>query len=183
MSEAPLRQAAVLVPLLARGGAPHVLIVRRTEGGTHGGQLAFPGGVIEPGDASPFAAACREAEEEIGLPRASVVHLCDLPDVETRVTGFRIRPFLARIEPPAAWRPQEAEIAEVIEAPLAALADTGAHGWADDLLPGRTLPMRLPFIRVGGHRLWGASHRILHPLLPRLVAGEWEVAGPPAPGR
>lgn len=173
MRESSLRDAAVLVPLLWRDGTTHVLLVRRTEGGAHGGQLAFPGGVIEAGDASAFEAACREAEEEIGLPRDSVEHLADLPAVETRVTGFRIRPFLARIKPPAAWRPHAPEIAEVIEAPLTALADPGAHGWADDLLPGHTLPMRLPFVRVGGHRLWGASHRILHPLLPRLIAGEW----------
>lgn len=171
--DAPLREAAVLVPLIARDGLEHVVIVRRTEGGAHGGQLAFPGGVIESGDPSPFDAACREAEEEIGLPRTHVERLAELAPVETRVTGFRILPFLARVLPPERWTPHAAEIAEVIEAPLAALADAGAHGWADDFLPGRRLPMRLPFIRVGAHRLWGASHRILHPLLPRLIAGEW----------
>ncbi len=169
----PLREAAVLVPLFEDGGVPYVVIVRRTEGGPHSGQLAFPGGAIEARDASPFAAACREAEEEIGLPRDAAVHLAALPPVETRVTGFRILPFLARIRRPAQWAPQPAEIAEVMEVSLAALADPSAHGWADDLLPGTRLAMRLPYIQVGPHRLWGASHRILQPILPRLLAGEW----------
>ena len=140
----PATLAAPAPSRARRPREPYVVIVRRTEGGPHSGQLAFPGGVIESHDPSPFAAACREAEEEIGLPRDAAIRLADLPVVETRVTGFRILPFLARIRRPAEWAPQPAEIAEVIEVSLAALAEPSAHGWADDLLPGARLAMRLP---------------------------------------
>ena len=174
MSAGKLREAAVLVPLWrARGGAWHVVVVRRTEGGIHSGQLAFPGGARDAADASLLETALREAHEEIGLPPGSARVLAELPGVDTRVSSFRITPFAAVVERPAAWRPDAREIAEVLEPELAALLAPGARQHAADLLPPGWEAVRLPFYPVGPYRLWGASERILEPLLTRIAAGEW----------
>ncbi len=173
--EIPLTEAAVLVPVFRREGELRVLLVRRVDRGVHGGQLAFPGGRCEPGDASPLAAALREAREEVGVVEAEPAVLAALPPIETLATGFRIWPFLARLTPPPAWRPEEAEIVEVIEAPLAALALPAARAVEVMRRADGLPPEPFPCLRVGPHRLWGASLRILEPLLPRLLAGEWPI--------
>ncbi len=177
------RSAAVLVPLFRDAAdALRVVLIRRAAGGLHGGQLGFPGGKREPCDATLRDTALREAEEELGLPRAAVEHLADLPVVETRASDMRIAPFLVRIERPARWRIDAREVAEVIEPRVADLAHPDARGMAFETLPGRAAPLRIEFYRVGPHRLWGASHRILRPLMERLAAGEWASMGiPPQP--
>jgi 8-oxo-dGTP pyrophosphatase MutT (NUDIX family) len=170
-----LKDAAVLVPVYRDGdGAIRIVLIRRGERGVHGGQLALPGGKPDPGDASLFETALREANEEIGLSSETVELLESLPVLETRSTGFRIAPYLARIRPPDRWRPAEGEIAEVIEVRVNDLLDPATHDHAVDF-PTRSGPQRFPFYRVGPYRLWGATYGILHPLLPRLAAGEWEV--------
>jgi len=170
------RESAVLVPVYRdEAGSLRLVLVRRAAGGLHGGQLAFPGGTVEPGDESPRAAALREAEEEIGLAPAGVTVLAELEVVETRTSNFRIAPFLARIERPLYWRPAFREVAEVFEPGAAELADPGARGEAVENFGTWLAPMKVKFIRVGDHRLWGATLRILDPLLPRLLADEWPI--------
>ena len=170
----PLRHAAVLVPVFRDGnGAVRLVIVRRAAGGIHGGQLAFPGGGIEPHDENAREAALREAEEEIGLPRDAVEVLAELPPLTTRTSGIAIAPFLARVQPPPCWRPDPREIAAVLEPRLDELARPEAHGETLQRFAGFAEPQRIAFFRVGGERLWGASYRILKPLLPRVLAGEW----------
>jgi hypothetical protein len=95
--------------------------------------------------------------------------------VETLTSGFRIHPFLARIVAPDRWWWSEREVAEVIEVPVHELARPGAHGEELRSFPGWPAPRVTPFYRVGAYQLWGASYRILHPLLPRLLAGEWDL--------
>jgi 8-oxo-dGTP pyrophosphatase MutT (NUDIX family) len=164
-----------------------LVVVRRSAGGPHGGQLAFPGGVHEPGDASLEHTALREAEEEVGLPRPAVRVLGTLAPVDTRVSGFVVTPFVARIERPAAWRPAAAEIAEVLEPALADLLATDARRFATDLAPPPWAGVPLPYYPVGPHRLWGASERILTALLTGWRAGKWDAAvtprGAAGPGR
>lgn len=149
--------------------------MRRTEGGIHGGQIALPGGKQDARDASPRETALREAREEIGLEPAAATVLAELETIETRVTGFRIHPFLARVTPPPRWRPAHREVAEVLEPTLRELADPANRGSAVEQFPGWPAPARIEFIRLGPHRLWGATYRILAPLVPRLVAGAWEI--------
>jgi 8-oxo-dGTP pyrophosphatase MutT (NUDIX family) len=184
MSREPVarpRESAVLVPLYRDlAGAWRLVIVRRAEGGPHGGQLAFPGGARSEADADLVGTALREANEEIGLPAANVRVLARLPDVETRVSNFVVTPFLARIERPGAWVPDAREISEVLEPALGEFLAPQSRAFANDLLPAGLPPLRLPYYPVGPHRLWGTSERILVALLGRIAAGEWPELAPGA---
>jgi 8-oxo-dGTP pyrophosphatase MutT (NUDIX family) len=174
--ERALVDAAVLVPLFRDpAGELRVVLILRTEGGVHGGQIAFPGGRRDPGDASALDTALREAEEEVGLTRDLVQVLDALPVLETRSTGFRIEPFLARVTPPARWAPDSREVAEVIEAKVTDLAAPQAQGEVEMRFAGVREPQRVRFLRVGEARLWGVSYRILEPLLPRLLGAEFDL--------
>jgi 8-oxo-dGTP pyrophosphatase MutT (NUDIX family) len=162
------REAAVLVPVYRRrDGELMVVLIRRAQGGAHGGQLALPGG------ADLAATALREANEELGLASDHVELLAALPVVETQTTGFRIAPFLARLAGPAPWRRQEREIAEVVELPVADLArpEVGAEEVRE--FPSWPAPRRIRLWQIGRHEVWGVTYRILEPLVPRLLAGEW----------
>jgi 8-oxo-dGTP pyrophosphatase MutT (NUDIX family) len=170
------QEAAVLVPLFRdTAGELCLVLIRRGEGGLHGGQIAFPGGKPDPGDVSLLATAIREAHEEVGLDPSAVEVLAPLDVIETRASGFRITPFLARIVRPPRWRPAEHEVAEVLEVRVSDLARPEAHGESYEPIPGAPEPVLTPYYRVGSHHLWGATYRILQPLLPRLLAGEWPV--------
>ena len=170
-----MRQAAVLVPLFRdRAGELRLVVVRRAAGGIHGGQLGFPGGKEDPEDASLRDTALREAREEIGLD-GGVEILDDLPVARTLTSGFAVAPFLARIDLPAAWRLDEREIAQILEVRLADFARPAARGREVKSFPTWPEPRWVPFYRVGEHKLWGLSYRIRKPLVPRLLAGEWEV--------
>lgn len=177
MSDLPLlRESAVLVPVFRDvAGEANLLLIRRTNYGVHGGQLAFPGGKREPADASLLATALRETEEEIGLPGAAIEVLAALPPVTTLTSNFYIAPFLARITPPPTWRVQPTEVAEVLPVPLRYLADPTNAGRETWQLPGWPAPTPVDFWRVGPQYLWGATYRIVQALLPRLLAGEWEI--------
>ena len=169
-----LRESAVLIPVFRNAaGEATLVLVRRGDHGPHGGQLAFPGGKRDPTDESLLATALRETEEEIGLPASAIEVLAALPPIQTRTTGFHIAPFLARIVPPPTWRFAQPEIAEVLEVPLRHLADPANAGQELWEFPGQPTPELISFWRVGPHYLWGASYRMLRPLLPRLLAGEW----------
>ncbi len=170
----PRTDAAVLLPLLA--DPPRLVLVRRTDHGPYGGQLSFPGGKREPGDASLRATALREAAEEIGLDPAAASIVATLDPVDTHTTGYRVHPFVAVLEPVAAWRPEPREVVEVVEAQLAALADPAAHGEEVMDFPTWPQPRLTPFYRLGDHRVWGLTYRILTPVLPRLEA--WTRAAP-----
>ncbi len=171
-----LRDSAVLVPVFRdAAGVLQLVMVRRSSFGIHGGQLAFPGGKHEPTDASLLATALREAEEEVGLQATDVDILAALPMVAVP-TGFRIAPFLGVVRRPEAWQWQPREVQEVLEIPLPHLLDPANHAEEIWQLAGWPGPRRVPFYRVPGEvPLWGASYRILQPLLPRLLAGEWVV--------
>jgi 8-oxo-dGTP pyrophosphatase MutT (NUDIX family) len=170
------REAAVLVPVYRRpDGELVVVLVRRVQSGVHGGQLALPGGQRDPGDAGLAATALREAEEELGLAADQVELLAALPVVETRTTGFRVAPFLARLAGPVSWRRQEGEVAEVVELWVAELARPEARAEEVRAFPTWPAPRRVRLWRVGGYEVWGVTYRILEPLVPRLLAGEWRL--------
>jgi 8-oxo-dGTP pyrophosphatase MutT (NUDIX family) len=168
-----LINSAVLVPIYRDSkNRLRLICIRRSSGGIHGGQLAFPGGKHEDSDNSFAFTALRETQEEIGLAPEDVQILSELSPIETKSTGFRIFPFLGLIKP-ADWIVDEREVAEVIDLDLETLADPAIYGEETIQYDGWPTPRLIGFYRVGNFKLWGASFRILHPLLPSLLAGEY----------
>jgi 8-oxo-dGTP pyrophosphatase MutT (NUDIX family) len=172
-----LVEAAVLVPLFRDpDGELRVVLVARGPAGPHGGQIGFPGGRREPSDGSPLDTALRETWEEIGLPPGQVEVLAALEPVDTRATGFRVHAFVARIRVPPRWTPAAGEIAAVLTPSVRELTDPPARGRADVLSPVWAGPRAVDRILLDGtHDVWGLTLRLLDLLLPRVLAGEWEI--------
>jgi 8-oxo-dGTP pyrophosphatase MutT (NUDIX family) len=166
---ATLRPAAVLVPIVARPAGPTFLFTERASAMRHhGGQTAFPGGAVEPGDADAVAAALRETEEEIGMPRAFVEVFGFLPD-HVVFSGYRVTPVVAEVRPGFPLALDRSEVAAVFEVPL---------GYALDPDNRRALPSTvagwdatLHEIRYGPHRIWGATAGMLITLERFLLQG------------
>ena len=143
-----------------------ILFTRRTESVEHHrGQISFPGGGEEPDDEDLCQTALRETEEELGIARRDVVSLGSLSPIVT-VTNFYVEPYVAAVPQPYVLQPAEAEIAEVIEAPLAALMDPAIR--ESQPMPGRE--GLILFYHYGNHVIWGATARILSELLEALGA-------------
>ncbi|MBF0307637.1 MAG: CoA pyrophosphatase [Alphaproteobacteria bacterium] len=160
--------AAVLVPLVRHPAGLTVLFTQRTAHlANHAGQVSFPGGRIEEGDADPVAAALRETEEEIGLHPAAVDLVGRLDDYVT-TTGFRITPVVGLLDPPLALAPDPFEVAEVFEVPLEFLLDPGNHQRCSRLVEGaERFYYAMPF---GSYYIWGATAGMLRNLYEVLVA-------------
>ena len=168
--------AAVLIPVYrSQQGELHIVMILRNPGGVHGGQIAFPGGKHDPADDTMLDTALREAREELGLvvPREDI--LAELPMEQTRTTGYRVFPYVARITLPDRWQIAEREIAEIVDVRLNDLTSPGAHDRMIDRFPTWRKAEQVSYYRIGEHRLWGLSYRILHPIIPRLVGGDWNV--------
>jgi 8-oxo-dGTP pyrophosphatase MutT (NUDIX family) len=175
-AEAGLRVAAVLAPVFRDvEGVLRTLLVVRSEHGPHGSQLGFPGGKPEPGDHDLLATALREAHEEVGLDPTVVEVLAALDPLDTRATGFRVHAFVARVPHDTDWRLDAAEIVGVLTPSVQLLADPAARA----TLPFTSLQfpdgLLVEGIDVEGHVLWGMTLRLLDDLVPRLLAGEWDV--------
>jgi 8-oxo-dGTP pyrophosphatase MutT (NUDIX family) len=158
------KDAAVLVPLY---GDPltAVFTERRADLRRHAGEISFPGGRQDHPGEDLRSTALREAEEEIGLDPAGVELVGALPPVGTFVTGYRIFPFVGRIEPDQAWRPQASEVEQVLEFSLSDLV----RGHEMQRLIRKGVPIRTPTYTVDGHLVWGATARIVQSLLERLA--------------
>ena len=161
----PLAQAAVLVPVTDRA-EPGVILTRRTDTlSKHAGQVAFPGGRIDAGDADATAAALREASEEIGLAREHVT-LVGTADRYRTVTGFEVTPVVGVVPPDLIFTPAVAEVADVFEVPLGFLLDSGNHMEASVEWQGRNRHYYEIF--WGEHRIWGATAAMIVNLSRRL---------------
>jgi 8-oxo-dGTP pyrophosphatase MutT (NUDIX family) len=162
----PLREAAVLVGLVARADAWQVLLTRRTDAlRHHAGQVSFPGGRIEPGDGDALAAALRETGEEVGIPSGQIAPLGFLDPLAT-ITGFRILPVVALLDAEHVPHPDPNEVAEVFEVPLDYLLHPENLATLMVERRGRQRPV-LEY-RYPGQRIWGATASILLNLRERL---------------
>jgi 8-oxo-dGTP pyrophosphatase MutT (NUDIX family) len=166
-----LRQAAVLVPLYVDAGELWTVLTKRTDTlPSHRSQIAFPGGGREFKE-DPWAAATREAQEEIGLNPAAVLRLGELDEGETPA-GFRVIPCVGAIPFPFEAHPNAAEIAEVFSLPLSAFADPRMVEERPVKLDGVERMLRV--YHIGNRTIWGLTALILQSLLVRfgLESGE-----------
>ena len=156
--------AAVLIAVTERPEPGVILTVRRDHLRTHAGQIAFPGGRIDPGE-DAVAAALREAQEEIALDPAEVDVLGAIPPYRT-VTGYAVTPVLGVVPPDLPLHPHESEVADWFEAPLDYLLDPGNHQRRSALFAGRE--RHYYEIDWNGRRIWGATAAMTINLARRL---------------
>lgn len=151
--------AAVLIPVIAQAQGLTVLFTQRTQHlKSHSGQVSFPGGRAEPGDASAEFTAMREAQEEIGLALERVEILGRLPEYHTR-TGFRVTPVIGLIQPPLELTPDPREVESVFEVPLSFLLDPANRQRRTRELQGRSVGFYV--FEYQGHMIWGATAGML----------------------
>jgi 8-oxo-dGTP pyrophosphatase MutT (NUDIX family) len=157
--EAASTAAAVLIPVVAHPERLTVLFTQRTTHlKSHAGQVSFPGGRAEPGDASAEFTALREAAEEIGLAADRVEILGRLPDYRTR-TGFRVTPVVGATWPPLELTPDPREVEAVFEVPLEFLLDERNRERRTRQFQGLSLGFYV--YEYQGHVIWGATAGML----------------------
>ena len=163
-----LRDAAVLIPVVDRGGDASVILTKRTEKlRRHSGQIAFPGGTIDATDPTPEFAALRETEEEIGLSADFIEVIGRMPDYVSG-SGFRIAPVLSIVQPGFMLTINEDEVDDAFEVPLSFLMDPANHNresrmWQDRERFFYTMPF-------GDWYIWGVTAGIIRTLYERLYA-------------
>ena len=157
--------AAVLIAITDRAEPGLILTQRPETMRRHPGQVAFPGGRIDPEDANAIEAALREAEEEVALPRAQV-HIIEALPVYRTITGFEITPVIGLIPPDLPLVPHDREVAAVFEVPLAFLLDPANRIEQRVMVEGTE--RRYFEIMWGERRIWGATAAMLANLSARL---------------
>ncbi len=172
----PPADAAVLVPLVLHDDGMSVLLTQRTAHlPTHAGQIAFPGGKVDPEDSSVHAAALREAHEEVGLHPRHVEVIGQLP-VYTTGSGFHITPVVALVQPPFSIAPNPGEVDAVFEVPLAFLMDPANHRrhifeWQGGQRQWFSMPWMDPLVSGPVERfIWGATAGMLRNFYRFLLA-------------
>lgn len=154
------RRAAVLVPLFEHEGVLHLLLTKRTDTVEyHKGQISFPGGRLEEGDADLLATALRETYEEIGMAPESVEVLGRLDEIETVGSGFAVTPFVGLVPRPRGLRINPGEIEEIIEAPVGVFLDPANLRVERVEREGRAVDVL--FYTCPPHVVWGATARII----------------------
>ena len=164
----PLRDAAILIPVVDHAGEATLILTKRSEAlKSHSGQVAFPGGRIDATDASPEEAALRETAEEIGLGREHIEVIGRMPDYVSG-SGYRIAPVLAIVRPGFDLTINEHEVDAAFEVPLRFLMDPANHTRDSRMWNDREwFFYDMPY---GGQRIWGVTAGIIRTLYERLYA-------------
>jgi 8-oxo-dGTP pyrophosphatase MutT (NUDIX family) len=162
MMPSDARAAAVLIGFQEHAGEPGILLtVRAGHLRKHAGQIAFPGGSVDARDADPATAALREAHEEVGLLPSQARIAGYLPD-QIVLTGFRITPVVAHIEPQFTPAPDHTEVQETFMLPVSVLLDPRSHVHGRRSIGGEEFDVR--DLRFGPHLIWGATAGMLFAL-------------------
>jgi 8-oxo-dGTP pyrophosphatase MutT (NUDIX family) len=162
-----LKSAAVLMAIAGSGQGAHVILTQRASTlKHHPGQIAFPGGKVDAGDADATAAALREADEEIGLQPDNVEILGCLAPHET-VTGYCVSPFVGRIRAPFTPVSEIGEVAEVFSVPLSFLVDPANFRIERRRWQGAWRAFYV--VPYGPYYIWGATARMLKGLADRVA--------------
>lgn len=165
-----VRVGCVLALLYCHQGVLHLTLTRRRDDlNTHPGQISFPGGRQEEGE-TPWAAALRETEEEVGVLAADIERLGQLSTLYIPPSDFEVHPFVGwyRPEKRPSFRPQPSEVAEILEVPLTHLLTPGTRQSEEWRLRGA--PVEVPFFSINSYKVWGATAMILSEFLARLAA-------------
>lgn len=164
--EASCLKAGVMLLLYSRERAPHIVLIRRTSNVLHHkDEISLPGGQLEAGEDAVLA-ALRETEEEIGAPRDRVRVIGKLTPLFIPPSNFCIYPVVGTADAPLVFVPERSEVAEIIEVPLAHLADPSSARRENWTLRGRTV--EVPFYAFGPHKIWGATAMVLAEFLAAL---------------
>lgn len=164
----PARPASTLLALYpGDDGLLIPLTVRHGDLRAHAGEVSLPGGSVDPSDADAEATALREAWEEIGLASEAVRVVGHLDDVWIPVSNFELRPVVGAVAEAPTLVPHDAEVASIVELPLAALFDPDVVGLEE--FESRGLRLRAGAYRYGGVRVWGATAQSLGMLAHVLV--------------
>ncbi len=158
-------RAAVLIPIREVAGiGPVMTMIRRTVGGPHSGQMAFPGGRHDRAqDRSLLDTALRESSEEVGLEPAHVEIVGALPERRTLSSEYVVSPFVAQIPEPYRFTPEPAEVSRVVDAPLSEFRDAARRREHEWTYRGRVFVV--PAVDIDGEMVWGLSLSIIDDLL------------------
>lgn len=158
------REAAVLLLLFEKEGLLHLLFTKRVAyPGVHSSQISFPGGKVEPGDATKMATALRETEEEVGAPVQQIEVIGPLTPLYIPPSNFLVDPFVGYLPEPVAWQAQPSEVAELLEIPL-------PHFFKQTARAQREISVGTGLRTVPGfvwesHFIWGATAMMLEEFL------------------
>lgn len=174
IKHAESRTAAVLVPIIEREGELHLVYIRRSDiVESHRGQVAFPGGRVNPEDRTLLDTALREAQEEVNIEPHTVDVLGGFPTMSTVSSGMLVAPFVGVLTSAPEYRADPVEVAEIFEVPLSVLADARYRGMYEWKRDGGRSSSNFPAILYSGQTIWGLTLRITESLL--------EILGLPRP--
>ena len=170
------RESAVLVALFEEHGDTRLILTKRPETmPSHQGEIAFPGGKLEPAvDADLRATALREAHEEIGLDPKAVEVVAELDGIGTVASRFVIAPFVGILSSRPTLHPDEREVVKVFDVALSELLAPGVHH--AERWPTQTAVIEVHFFELADETIWGATARIIYGFLQYLLGDRRETA-------